>query len=278
MLSKLINKEKLNKKEKTDKKLPQKAQKSSVWASNISATYTGHKKVLKNINLNLPQNKLILVCGPNGAGKSTLFFLLTGQKKPLEGQLRIFGNTVSFQCRNNNIAYMPQQENIDPDYPIKVKEVILGGRYGHMKQEKGIRKYYPPGLTAKKHQDIALKALKTVGLTKQQQKPLSNLSGGQKRRVFLARVLAQKARLLLLDEPLVGIDKKSEKVILNVLNNIKKQGQTILMITHNPYKLVNFADFIIVLNQTLIAYGKPEEILEKELKHNVNKPLFTIDS
>ncbi len=231
----------------------------SVWSRNISASYNNNK-VLENINLILPSKNFISIIGPNGAGKSTFFYLLIGKKRPLSGNILIFGESINKQCQKHNIAYVPQQEEIDWNYPISVWNVVLGGRYGHMSSEKGLKRFYPPAWSDKKHKQAAKEALKAVNMLSYRNNPVKALSGGQKKRVFLGRALAQKASLLLLDEPLVGIDKKSEILILEVLEKLKNKGKTILMITHNLEKIRNYTDIAILINKTVIAAGSPEDI------------------
>ncbi len=243
-----------------EKDLTVSSKKYSIITQNISAAYNNNSPVLKDINLKLPGGKLTSIIGPNGAGKSTLFYLLVGIKQPKQGTVSIFGESIKSQKRKNNIAYVPQQEKIERDYPIKVWNVVLGGRYGHMKSTSGWKKFLPPGWADSRHKKIVKEALKTVNMYCKRKQPLGNLSGGQQKRVFLARALAQKAKLLLLDEPLTGIDHNSKKLILNVLQDIKNQGRTVIMITHNLSEVLNHADHLILLNQKVVATGSPEEI------------------
>jgi len=238
--------------------------KHSILTENVSAAYNNNSPVLKDINLELPAGKLTSIIGPNGAGKSTLFYLLIGIKKPIKGKISILGESIKTQKRKNNIAYVPQHEKIERDYPIKVWNVVLGGRYGHMKSTSGWKRFLPPGWADHKHKKAVKKALKTVNMYCQHKQPLGNLSGGQQKRVFLARALAQKPKLLLLDEPLTGIDHQSKKLILKVLQEIKNQGRTIIMITHDLSEVLDYADRLILLNRKVIATGSPEEIIKQK--------------
>ncbi|MFW6278993.1 MAG: metal ABC transporter ATP-binding protein, partial [Bacillota bacterium] len=220
----------------------------AIEAENISATYQGKTPILKNINLQLPCGKFITIIGPNGAGKSTLIYLLSGRKKPLTGTLKIFGDSVTSQCKKQNIAYIPQNKNIDYDYPIRVQDIVLGGRYGHMVQSGFLRRFLPPGWAGRKHHRAVKKALQSVNMTEHSLQPLGELSGGQKKRVFLARALAQKAQLLLLDEPLTGIDEQSANLILELLYNLKEEGKTIIMVSHALEKIKKISEIVILLN------------------------------
>ncbi|MFW6238205.1 MAG: metal ABC transporter ATP-binding protein [Halanaerobiales bacterium] len=234
----------------------------SVAAKNVSAAYNRGETVLKDINLEIQAGQLTSIIGPNGAGKSTFFYLLAGIMSPLSGRIWIFGDTVEEQKRNNNIAYVPQEEDIDWDFPIRVRDVILGGRYGHMKSASGWRRFLPPCWAGKEHQEIVENALEAVDMEDYHRRPIGELSGGQKKRVFLARALAQKAGLLLLDEPLVGVDRESEELILGLLGKMKRQGHSIIMISHDLNRIKHHADRVIYLNETVITTGSAREVLE----------------
>ncbi len=234
----------------------------AVWISNLSAAYRGQPPVLEDINLELPAGKLIVIVGPNGAGKSTLFSLITGIKAPLTGEIKVFGQSLARQRHRNIIAYVPQQEDIDWDYPIPVRDVVLGGRYGYMKQAAGLRRFLPPAWAGEEHHQAVKEALRSVEMLSYSSRPIGSLSGGQKKRVFLARALAQDAQLQLLDEPLVGVDGSSEEMILEVLKECRDRGRTILMVTHDLKGAENFADLMILLNRRVIAAGSPREVMD----------------
>ncbi|MEJ6950530.1 metal ABC transporter ATP-binding protein [Natronospora cellulosivora (SeqCode)] len=233
----------------------------SIWAENLFASYNGKENVLKDINLKLNKGEIISILGPNGAGKSTLFYLLTGMKKASKGELLIFGRNVKEQCKKNNIAYVPQSEQIDWDYPVRVWDVVLGGRFGHILSSKGFRRFLPPGWAGNDHLNVVENALKAVNMLEYKKRPIGALSGGQKKRIFLARTIAQDAQLLLLDEPLVGVDQKSTELIMNVLTQMRKEGKTIIMISHDLNKVKKYAQKVILLNHSIIALGSTKEIL-----------------
>jgi len=235
----------------------------SVWTHNLSAAYNGEPPVLKDIDLALPRGELTVIVGPNGAGKSTLFNLLMGMMSPLTGEIKIFGESVDSQRCKNKIAFVPQHEDIDWDYPIRVWDVVLGGRYGYMRLSSGFRRFLPPNWAGSEHADAAKEALRAVDMFSFRKRPIGALSGGQKKRVFVARALAQDARLLLMDEPLVGVDKSSEELIMDVLLNNRKKDRTIIMVTHDLNGAREYADRMILLNSTIVDAGAPGEVLNR---------------
>ena len=239
------------------------AQTAAVAASSVSAAYDG-TAVLRNVNFSLGSAQLVAIVGPNGAGKSTLFKLLTGIKKPAGGTVSVFGDTVYRARRSNHIAYVPQEAEIDWDYPIVVHDVVLSGRFGRIREEGGWRRFLPPHFSARSHHDAAATALRAVGMSDYADRPIGALSGGQKKRVFLARAIAQDADLLLLDEPLAGIDRATESVFFEVLVELRSAGKTVLMITHDFPTVEEFADTVMLLSRSVIEIGPPAEVLTDE--------------
>ncbi len=233
--------------------------KGAVWTKGVFAGYNG-TQVLEDINLKLNKGQLIAVLGPNGAGKTTLFKLFIGIKRPLLGEILVLGKPVEYQRRSSEIAYVPQEEEIDWNYPISVWDVVLTGRYGRIRNEGGIKKFLPPRFIPKHHKDIVYNALDAVKMMPFKDKPIGALSGGQKKRVFIARALAQDARILLLDEPFVGIDDSSKALILDLLKSSREGGKTVLMITHDLLGVREYADMIVLLNKTVISSGPPGEV------------------
>ncbi len=235
----------------------------AIEAENIAATYGG-PPVLHNLNLRLPGGELIALIGPNGAGKSTFFKLLSGVMRPIEGRLSVMGQEVGQQRAQSAIAYVPQEESIDWDFPISVREVILAGRFGRMRQEGFPGRLFPPWFARREHHDAARRALDAVEMLHCETRPIGALSGGQKKRVFLARALAQDARILLLDEPLAGVDARSAEVIFNVFHRARNEGRTLILVTHDLASAEKYADRAVLINRTVIAEGKPSEVLTLE--------------
>lgn len=217
--------------------------------------------VLENVTLSLPQGEWTAIVGPNGAGKSSLLKLIMGGLAPLRGELSVLGERPSMQRRMGNIAYMAQQENMEWDFPISVRETVLTGRYGLMRQDPLWRRLLPQRWAEPNHRQAVEAALEAVDMADHAARPIGELSGGQKKRVLLARTLAQRARILLLDEPLAGVDPPSEALILATLERERSAGRTIIMVTHDMPSARLHADNVLLINRTLIGVGSPDEML-----------------
>ena len=220
---------------------------------------------LDNIDLSLPAGQLISLVGPNGAGKSTLLRALVGSLKPSSGSVRIHGDDAERQRRRGQIAYMPQHEQVDWDFPLSVRDVVMSGRYGRIRMEGGWRRFLPPSLVAQDHRLAVHEALAAVDLLESMQQSIDTLSGGQRKRVLLARALAQDARLLLLDEPLVGVDRRSEALIMEVLRQARSQGRTVVMVTHDIAGARQDSDFAVLINRRVVGAGDPRTLLTDDM-------------
>lgn len=230
----------------------------AIYTESVCADYPqSNSPVLDSVDLTVPEGELVSLIGPNGAGKSTLFKLIVGLKTPSRGKLYVFGADIYSQRKNSVIAYVPQEGNIDWDYPITVKEVVATGVLAHWRSL-GLKRFLYPQTH---YHPVVKGALEDVEMLQYIDRPIGALSGGQKRRVFLARALAQDARLLLLDEPLAGVDSKSEAIILRVLQRLKQQGKTILMASHNLSATKTYSDRVILLNKTVINCGIPHQVM-----------------
>lgn len=235
----------------------------AVEAHRLFAAY--HRQtVLRDINLALPAGKWTAIVGPNGAGKSTLFHLLTGSMTPLRGHLQVFGEPVAQHRRAGNIAYMAQREAIEWDFPVSVWETVMTGRYGLMRRDARWRRWVPQ-MAHPCHREAVEAALEAVNMRHVAKRPIGALSGGQKKRVLLARTLAQQAKVLLLDEPLAGVDPPSERLILDVLARERAAGRTIIMVTHDMESARQYADQILLINRTVIGFGPPDEMLNDRM-------------
>src|SRR6056297_3281854 len=237
---------------------------SAIQLEDLSVGY-GSTLVLDSINLALPAGRLISLVGPNGAGKSTLLRTLVGSLKPVQGRVRVLGQDAELARRRGRIAYMPQHEQIDWDFPLSVADVVLSGRYGRITSEGGWRRFLPPSMAGENHQRAVNKALDAVDMLQHHRQPIDTLSGGQRKRVLLARALAQDARLLLLDEPLVGVDQRSETLIMQVLAEARDQGRTVVMVTHDIVGARRDADYAVLINRQIVGEGEPGTTLSDEL-------------
>ena len=201
--------------------------------------------VLWDIDLDIYQGSMFAIVGPNGSGKTTLIKSIMGIIKPISGTIDIKGLT------HKNIAYVPQLNTIDWDFPATVLDIVMMGRYGHLGWFKR------PG---KKEKELALEALKTVNMHEYAKRQISQLSGGQQQRVFLARALVQQADIYLMDEPFKGVDVQSEKAIFEILQTLKKENKTIIVVHHDLDTVKQYFDYAAILNVQIVAYGKVEDI------------------
>lgn len=213
----------------------------------LTAAYQ-KKPVLWNITFQVPQGAIAAIVGPNGAGKSTLLKVVLGLMPALHGRVAFFGQ--SLESYRQKIAYVPQRDSVDWNFPTTVFDVALMGRYGHLGW---LRR---PG---QKDRDITLAALEQVGMKSLAHRALSDLSGGQRQRVFLARALAQEAELYFLDEPFAGIDVATEQTIIQLLQNLGRQGKTIFVVHHDIHTVKDSFNWLILLNTHLIASGSLRE-------------------
>ncbi|WP_348920636.1 metal ABC transporter ATP-binding protein [Enterococcus rotai] len=216
---------------------------NNITVEQLTVSYQGQKALI-DISLQIPAGKITGIIGPNGAGKSTFL-------KGMLGLLKADARTVSLgeqpiDSQKKRIAYVEQRSALDLSFPINVLEVVLLGTYpklGIMKRPK------------KQEKEQAIKALKTVQLEAFAKRQIGELSGGQLQRVFIARVLAQEADVIVLDEPFVGIDMTSEKVIMDILKQLKDAGKTIVIVHHDLHKVAHYFDDVIILKKKLIACG-----------------------
>lgn len=218
---------------------------------NLTVAYDG-RPVLRGVNLSCPGGVVVGVVGPNGAGKSTLFKAVLGLVPMAAGSVRLFGAPV--RQRRDALAYLPQRELIDWDYPATVRDVVMMGRVpriGWLRRERRLDHERVDG------------ALAEVGLTDLADRAIGQLSGGQQQRVFLARALAQEADLLLLDEPLVGVDAATEEVIHETLAGLRQQGRTVLVIDHDLSDVSRY-DLVALVNGRLVAFGPPDKVFTRE--------------
>lgn len=232
-------------------------------AIDIKGLYAAYQRqpVLENINLQFPANKWTAIVGPNGAGKSTLFHVLTGSMKALRGKVEAFGEPISTHRKAGHIAYMAQREAIEWDFPVSVWETVMGGRYGHMRHDPLWRRLLPSRWYHTRHGKAVREALQSVDMLGLAERPIGALSGGQKKRVLLARTLAQQANILLLDEPLAGVDPPSEQLILDVLARERKAGRTVIMVTHDMPGARRHVDHVVLINRFIRGVGSPDEML-----------------
>jgi manganese/zinc/iron transport system ATP- binding protein len=224
----------------------------AIEVHNLTVSYDG-RPVLWDVDFNLDAGKIIGVIGPNGSGKTTCLKTIMGLVQSSSGFVKIFGK--SLEEMRERVAYVPQRESVDWDFPASVLDVVLMGRYRNNNLFKR---------TNKTDLEIANQSIEKVGLTEYKNRQISQLSGGQQQRVFIARALAQQADLYLMDEPFVGVDAATESAILALLQEMKNQGKTVLIIHHDLQTVSDYFDYLVLLNTRLIAKGTPQEVLTKE--------------
>ncbi len=211
------------------------------------------RPVLKDVNLSLPPGRLIGVIGPNGAGKSTMIKAILGMVPRLSGEVRIFGRPVA-QARRE-VGYVPQRASVDWDFPTDVLDVVMMGRYGHL----GLLRR--PGA---RERSLAMEALEKVGMADFARRQISQLSGGQQQRVFLARALAQDARIYFMDEPFAGVDAATERAIIGLLTDLKARGRTVVVVHHDLQTVREYFDWLVLLNVRVLAAGPVERVFTPE--------------
>lgn len=222
---------------------------------NVSVTYPNGKQAIQNITASLEVGKICGLVGVNGAGKSTLFKSIMGFIKPTSGAIKIAGDQVQAALKKNIVSYVPQTEDVDWDFPVLVKDVVMMGRFGHM----GFLRR-----PSKSDHNAVESALERVGLIEYQNHQIGELSGGQKKRVFVARALAQGGQVMLLDEPFAGVDIKTEESLMDLFKSLALEGRLILVSTHNLGSVPGFCDDVMLINQSLLSYGPVDQIFTQE--------------
>ncbi len=205
--------------------------------------------VLWDISLTIPTGKLVGIIGPNGAGKSTLIKTVLGLVKPLTGHIELLGYPL--KKVRNQVAYVPQRESVDWDFPITVRDLVLMGRYGRI----GLLRW--PRQVDRAAADYYLEK---VGMSQYADRQISQLSGGQQQRVFIARALLQEAEIFFLDEPFSGVDMATEKVIMELLHQLKDAGKTLFVVHHDLNTVEQYFDWLILLNMRLVASGSTAQV------------------
>ncbi len=235
---------------------------AAIEAEGLCAGYHG-VDVVADACLRIPSGELVALVGPNGAGKSTLLKLIMGLIRPRRGKIRIGGLAPTAARGAGNVAYMPQHETLDWDFPASVRDLVFSARYPRLRRS-GVQRWLPRRLLGREHHQAVAEALSATAMEELADRHISELSGGQKKRVLLARALAQQAQLLLLDEPLVGVDRSSEALIFEVLRDLRAAGRTVVLVTHDIAGARRHADRLVLFNRSVIASGPPEEVMADE--------------
>jgi manganese/iron transport system ATP-binding protein len=216
----------------------------------VTVTYRNGHTALRHASFEIPTGTVTALVGVNGSGKSTLFKAIMGFVRPAAGEITVLGRPAATALKQNLIAYVPQAEEVDWNFPVLVEDVVMMGRYGHM----GLMR-----IPRKADHDAVVTALERVGMSDFRKRQIGELSGGQKKRVFLARALAQDGRVILLDEPFTGVDVKTEEAIVTLLRALRDEGRVMLVSTHNLGSVPEFCDRTVLLRNTVLAYGPTAE-------------------
>lgn len=226
---------------------------SAIKTHALTVAY-GNEPVLWDVSIEFLTGKMTAIVGPNGAGKSTLLESLLGFLKPLNGEITYFENE-SYKTVKDRVTYVPQKQAVDWNFPATVLEVVMMGRYGKVGLFERLKK---------SDKQIALEKLEAVQMSGFANRQINELSGGQKQRVFLARALASEADIYLLDEPLAGVDMKTEKIIMSLLDELAKQNKTVIVVHHDLQTVKEYFDQIVFLNQKVIEQGPVNKIFDEE--------------
>ena len=226
--------------------------KALIKVDNLSLSYANGVQALEAISFSIDHCKITGLVGMNGAGKSTLFKAIMGFVRANVGTIQVQGLTIQAALKQGLIAYVPQSQQIDWEFPLLLEEVVMMGRYAHM----GLLKLPRP-----QDRHIVAEAIAMVNLQGLEKRPIGTLSGGQKKRMFVARALAQQSPLILLDEPFAGIDMQTELALMALFKKLVQQQQkSMLVSTHNLGSVANFCDDVLLLNRRLIASGAVDKV------------------
>jgi manganese/iron transport system ATP-binding protein len=221
----------------------------------VTVTYPNGNVALHEASFRLDGGTVCALVGVNGSGKSTLFKAIMGFVRPSNGQVLVSGDDMEKAQKRNLVAYVPQSEEVDWTFPVSVWDVVMMGRYGYMNFLR---------IPRAEDKRIVEESLTRVGMFDFRERQIGELSGGQKKRVFLARALAQRGRIILLDEPFTGVDVKTENTIVELLRELRRDGHLMLVSTHNLGSVPEFCDQVVLVNKTVLAYGPTAEVFTEE--------------
>jgi manganese/iron transport system ATP-binding protein len=223
----------------------------SLLVRDVTVTYPNGTAALHDTSFELGPGTICGLVGINGSGKSTLFKTIMGLLRPQKGEVRISGLPVDAALRRNIVAYVPQSEEVDWNFPVLVEDVVMMGRYGHM----GFLR-----IASGEDKRKVAEALDRVGMWGFRSRQIGELSGGQKKRVFLARALAQEGQVILLDEPFTGVDVKTEEAIVSLMRELRGEGRLMLVSTHNLGSVPDYCDQVVLLLGTVLAAGPTAQV------------------
>nr|WP_323766533.1 manganese/iron ABC transporter ATP-binding protein [Marinovum sp.] len=224
---------------------------AGLWVRDLAVTYRNGVTALKSASFAVPRGSIAALVGINGAGKSTLFKAIMGFLPAAKGEIGILGQGVKASLKQGLVAYVPQAEEVDWTFPVLVEDVVMMGRFGRM----GLLRI--PSATDRA---AVQTALDRVGMQAYRKRQIGELSGGQRKRVFLARALAQEGEVILLDEPFTGVDVQTEEAIIALLRELRDEGKVMLVSTHNLGSVPEFCDQVVLVKGTVLNYGPTPEV------------------
>lgn len=228
---------------------------ANLEVNHVTVRYRNGNVALSDASFRLDSGTICALVGVNGSGKSTMFKSIMGFIQPTQGSVQISGLPVAKALRRNLVAYVPQSEEVDWNFPVSVWDVAMMGRYSAMNFLRIARAV---------DKQIVEESLRRVGMLDFKNRQIGELSGGQKKRAFLARALAQEGRIMLLDEPFTGVDVKTETAIIALLQELREEGHVILVSTHNLGSVPEFCDQVVLINRTVLAAGPTDEVFTQE--------------
>jgi len=228
---------------------------SGICADGVTVTYRNGHTALRDASFEIPRGTITALVGVNGAGKSTLFKALMGFVPAAKGEISILGMPVKEALKKNVVAYVPQAEEVDWTFPVLVEDVVMMGRYGHM----GFLRRAKPV-----DHEAVTDALTRVGMIDFRHRQIGELSGGQRKRVFLARALAQDGKVILLDEPFTGVDVQTEDAIVELLRGLRDEGRVMLVSTHNLGSVPEFCDRTVLVKGTVLGHGLTSDVFTQK--------------
>lgn len=222
---------------------------AGIVVNGVTVTWRNGHTALRDASFTVQSGSIAALVGVNGSGKSTLFKAIMGFVRLVTGQISVLGLPTRQALRKNLVAYVPQSEEVDWSFPVLVEDVVMMGRYGHM----GMLR-----IARTRDRQIVTDALGRVDMLDFRERQIGELSGGQRKRVFLARAIAQQGEVILLDEPFTGVDVKTEAKIISLLRELRNEGKTILVSTHNLGSVTEFCDYTVLVKGTVLASGPTE--------------------
>lgn len=231
------------------------AMEEGLSASNVTVTYRNGTTALRDASFSIPRGTITALVGVNGAGKSTIFKAIMGFVPVARGAITILGMDVRAALSKNLVAYVPQSEEVDWNFPVLVEDVVMMGRYGHMNFLR---------IPSRRDKAMVDEALERVGMASFRKRQIGELSGGQRKRVFLARALAQEGQVILLDEPFTGVDVTTEEQIIALMKDLRAEGRVMLVSTHNLGSVPDFCDRTVFVKGTVLASGPTAETFTEE--------------